>query len=179
MAKEVLDVRYMHLYIPVYLFAIWDSYRTTVDLNKIYHLSGKKTDTLKTQKINPFEINYLDKRNPATAVMWAMSIPSTGQLYIHRIAGAFFTLVMAVVLVHYSQFFAGIHYLLLGDSAKSTSVLDKQWLLYIPSFYLFTIYDTYINTVENNKLYELEQRNYLKANYQPKSFKVKKGKKVI
>lgn len=25
-AKEVLDVRYMHLYIPVYIFAIWDSH---------------------------------------------------------------------------------------------------------------------------------------------------------
>ena len=33
-AKEVLDLRWMALYAPVYLFSIYDSYRTAVDLNK-------------------------------------------------------------------------------------------------------------------------------------------------
>ncbi|MED3816043.1 hypothetical protein P4573_27985, partial [Priestia megaterium] len=35
MAKESLNTRWLLIYIPVYIFAIWDSYRTTVDLNKI------------------------------------------------------------------------------------------------------------------------------------------------
>lgn len=39
MAKDALEPRWMLLYIPVYLFAIWDSYRTTVDLNKLYLLA--------------------------------------------------------------------------------------------------------------------------------------------
>ncbi|MGO4268461.1 hypothetical protein AB4Z22_01220 [Paenibacillus sp. TAF58] len=31
-ANEVLNIRWMSLYVPVYLFAIYDSYRTTVDI---------------------------------------------------------------------------------------------------------------------------------------------------
>jgi hypothetical protein len=177
-AKEVLNVRYMHLYIPVYLFAIWDSYRTTVDLNKIYLINEKEVPQTKQLTLKPLEINYLDKRTPIVAALWAMTIPSVGQLYIHRIFGAFFTLIITVVFVHFSHFLEGIHYLLLGEIEKSTEVLNKQWLLYIPSFYFFTIYDSYMNAVENNKLFESEQKNFLKKHYQSATFKIKKGVKV-
>ena len=177
-AKEVLDIRYMHLYIPIYLFAIWDSYRSTVDLNKMYLLNESESPQVKHLTIKPLEINYLDKRSPIVAAFWAMTIPSVGQLYTHRIIGAFFTLIITVIFVHYSHFLEGFHYLLIGEIDQSTKVLNKQWLLYIPSFYFFTIYDSYINAVENNKLFEAEQKNYLKQQYQSKNFKMKKGVKV-
>ncbi|UFU00418.1 hypothetical protein KO561_05585 [Radiobacillus kanasensis] len=177
-AKEVLNLRYMHLYIPVYIFAIWDSYRTTVDLNKIYLLGEKEVSSMQKVILKPFEINYLDKRRPLVATLWAMTIPSVGQLYNHRIFGAIFTLAITVVFMHFSHFLEGFHYLLLGDVQKSTEVLRAQWLLYLPSFYFFTIYDSYMNTVENNKLFEVEQKKYLKNCYQPKGFTVKKGVKV-
>ncbi len=177
-AKEVLNVRYMLMYIPVYLFAIWDSYRTTVDMNKIYLINEKEQPSVSTLTVKPFEINYLDKRSPLIATLWSMTIPSVGQLYIHRVFGAIFTLVTAVVFIHYSHFLEGFHYLVLGDIERSTEVLDKQWLMYLPSFYFFTIYDSYMNTVENNKLYVSEQKNYLKSKYQPSTFEIKKGIKV-
>jgi hypothetical protein len=177
-AKEVLNLRYMNLYIPVYLFSIWDSYRTTVDLNKIYLLNEKGAHTVDRLIIKPLEINYLDKRSPIVAAFWAMTIPSVGQLYIHRIFGALFTLIVTVVFMHFSHFLEGFHFLLLGDIDKSTEVLNKQWLLYMPSFYFFTIYDTYMNVVENNKLFEAEQKNFLKKHYQSPAFKIKKGVKV-
>ncbi|MBU8769662.1 hypothetical protein [Cytobacillus oceanisediminis] len=177
-AKEVLDVRYMHLYIPVYIFAIWDSYRTTVDMNKIYLLNEKDAAAVERLVIKPFEINYLDKRNPFSAIMWSMTIPSLGQLYIHRIFAALFTLVMTVILVHFSHFIEAFHYLLVGELKKSTQVLNAQWLMYLPSFYFFTIYDSYMNVVENNKLYDSEQKRLLRKFYQSKSFIVKKGIKV-
>ncbi|MCS0791417.1 hypothetical protein NX021_25230 [Cytobacillus firmus] len=177
-AKEVLDVRYMHLYIPVYIFAIWDSYRTTVDMNKIYLLNEKDAVAVERLVIKPFEINYLDKRNPFSAIMWSMTIPSLGQLYIHRIFAALFTLVMTVILVHFSHFIEAFHYLLVGEIKKSTQVLNAQWLMYLPSFYFFTIYDSYMNVVENNKLYDSEQKRLLRKFYQSKSFIVEKGNKV-
>ncbi|WP_409250566.1 hypothetical protein V1502_10310 [Bacillus sp. SCS-153A] len=177
-AKDVLDVRYMHLYIPVYLFAILDSYRSTVDLNKIYLLNENKSPYIRKLIIKPFEINYLDKRNPMIAFFSSMTIPSVGQLYTHRIFGAVFTLVSTVIYVHYSHILEGVHYLIIGDIEKSTSVLDAQWLMYIPSFYFFTIYDSYMNAVENNKLFETEQRQHLKKHYQSKDFIIKKGVKV-
>ncbi|MBG9585981.1 hypothetical protein [Cytobacillus firmus] len=177
-AKDVIDIRYMHLYIPVYIFAIWDSYRTTVDMNKIFLLNEKDAGAIKRLVIKPFEINYLDKRDPISAILWSLTIPSLGQLYIHRIFGAFFTLVMTVVLVHFSHFIEAFHYLLIGELKKSSQVLNAQWLLYLPSFYFSTLYDTYMNVVENNKLYDTEQKKFLRKYYQTNSFQLQKGIKV-
>ena len=69
--------------------------------------------------------------------------------------------------------------MILGRLEQSVQVLDAQWLLYFPSFYFFSIYDAYINTVENNKLFESEQKNFLRQNFQPKGFRIRKGTKVV
>ena len=50
--------------------------------------------------------------------------------------------------------------------------------IFIPSHYGFATFDTYMNTVENNKFYEEEQKNYLKNNYQATGFRIIKGQKV-
>ncbi|WP_309228328.1 hypothetical protein [Virgibacillus saliphilus] len=39
MATNVLDTRWLLVYLPVYFFGIWDSHRTTVDMNKVYVLT--------------------------------------------------------------------------------------------------------------------------------------------
>lgn len=78
-AKAVLDVRLLFLYIPVYLFAIWDSNRTTVELNKIYLLVDKEDARFNSFSINAVGVNYLEKRNPIMAFLWACTIPSLGQ----------------------------------------------------------------------------------------------------
>jgi TM2 domain-containing membrane protein YozV len=174
-AKAVLDVRMMHLYIPVYLFAVWDSYRTAVDMNKAYLLAERENAPFNSFSMGAMEINYLEKRNPLTAFLSSMSIPSVGQLYINRFFLGFFHLIMSVIFVYHSHILEAFHYLILGDISKSTSVLNAQWLLYIPSFYFFTIYDAYTNTVENNKLFENEQKNYLKQRYQPSGVRIIKG----
>lgn len=165
-AKEVLDLRMVLMYIPVYLFAIWDSYRTTVDLNNIYTLANREDAQFNSFSMGAFEINYLDKRNPVMAMLWAMTVPSIGQLYVHRIILAGFTLIWTAIFMYNSHFLEGFIYLLNGNLAKSTAVLDVQWLLYLPSFYFFTIFDSYTSAVENNKLYEDEQRKYLRRHYQ-------------
>lgn len=177
-AKAVLDIRLLYLYIPVYLFAVWDSHRTTVELNKVYLLADKENARFNTLTINAFGVNYLEKRNPIMAFLWSCTIPCLGQLYLHRIILAFFTLAWTVSFMYYSHFLEAVHYLMVGNIEMSTNVLKPQWFLYLPSYYFFSIYDSYMNTVENNKLFEKEQRRYLRAHYQPSNFKIKKGKKV-
>lgn len=177
-AKEVLDLSMVLMYIPVYLFAIWDSYRTTVDLNKIYTLAKREDAPFNSFSIGAFEINYLDKRNPIMAILWGMTIPSIGQLYAHRIILAGFTLVWTAIFMYYSHFLEALIYLINGDLAKSNEVLNPQWLLFIPSFYFFSVYDSYVSTVENNKLFEDEQNRYLRRDYQHFKFKMKKADKV-
>jgi TM2 domain-containing membrane protein YozV len=178
MAKEVLDTRWLLMYIPVYLFAIWDSYRTTVDLNKVYLLADREEHRFNSFSIGALEINYLDKRSPIVSLMWSLFIPGLGQLYIHRIITALFGIVSLVVFFYYSHFLEAVSLLFLGNVKEATSVLNPEWLLFLPSHYGFAMYDSYINTVENNKLFEKELRNHLTENYQSKSFQILKGQKV-
>lgn len=177
MAKDVLDTRWLLMYIPVYLFGIWDSYRTTVDMNKVYFLAEREEHRFNTFSLGAFEINYLDKRSPALAFMWSLFIPGLGQLYIHRILTAVFVIVGLVVFYYYSHVQEAIVLLILGKVKEATSVLNPEWLLFIPSHYGFAVYDSYINSVENNKLFEKDLRNHLTENYQSKSFQILKGQK--
>lgn len=178
LAKEVLDTRWLLIYIPVYIFGIWDSYRTTVDMNNVYILSERESHRFNTFSIGALEINYLDKREPFLSFIWSLFVPGLGQLYIHRIVTAFFVIIWTVVFFYYSHGLEAISFLFLGEIQQATSVLKQEWLLFLPSLYGFSIFDSYINTVENNKLFEKVQRNYLKENYQAPNFHVLKGHKV-
>ncbi|WP_270181327.1 hypothetical protein [Alkalihalobacillus sp. CinArs1] len=177
-AKEVLDTRWLLIYIPVYLFAIWDTYRTTVDMNKVYILADMEDHRINTFSMGAFEVNYLDKRSPFMAALWSFLMPGLGQLYIHRIFTAFFIVVWGVTFFYFSQALEAISLLFLGETSKATSVIKPDWLLMLPSLYGFAIFDAYINTVENNKLYKKEQRRYLLKTYQSPSFIIKKGTKM-
>lgn len=178
LAKEVLDTRWLLMYIPVYLFAIWDSYRTTVDMNKIYLLAESEDHRFNTFSLGAVEINYLDKRNPVMSVIWSLFVPGLGQLYIHRILTALFIIFWVVVFFYYSHVQEAVSLLFLGKVQQATSVLNPEWLLFLPSHYGFATFDAYMNTVENNKLYEEDQKNYLKNNYQATGFRIIKSQKV-
>ncbi|WP_404469556.1 hypothetical protein [Sutcliffiella horikoshii] len=177
-AKDILDTQWLLIYIPVYIFAIWDSYRTTVDMNKVFVLAEREEHRFNSFSIGALEINYLDKRNPVMAVLWSLFIPGLGQLYLHRIVTAFFVIVWLVVFFYYSHGLEAISLLFLGEIEKATSVINPEWLLFFPSLYGFAIFDSYINTVENNKLYDKEQRGFFIDKYQSSSFRVLKGQKV-
>ncbi|KHD84744.1 hypothetical protein G4D61_10085 [Bacillus ginsengihumi] len=178
MAKEVLNTRWLLMYIPVYLFGIWDSYRTTIDMNRVYLLAEREEHRFNSFSLGALEINYLDKRDPILAVMWSSFIPGLGQLYLHRILTAIFIIVWLVVFYYYSHIQEAVLLLVLGKVKEATSVLKPEWLLFIPSHYGFAIYDAYINTVENNKLFKKELRGYLTEHYQSEGFQIKKGRKV-
>ncbi|MFC6231458.1 hypothetical protein ACFQI7_26930 [Paenibacillus allorhizosphaerae] len=168
----------MALYIPVYLFAIWDSYRTAVDMNKVYLLAQRENGPYNQFNIGSLEVNYLDKRKPWLAFVWSMGIPSVGQLYLHRIVLAVFILISTIIIVSQSNIVLAIHHLILGDIDSSSKVLDMQWVLYMPSFYFFTIYDAYANTIENNKLFDDSLKQYLLQQYQPEGTILAIGEQV-
>jgi hypothetical protein len=177
MAKDVLNTRWLLMYIPVYLFGIWDSYRTTVDMNKVYIMADQENHRFNTFSIGAVEINYLDRRNPLLSVIWSLFVPGLGQLYIHRILTSFFVIIWLVIFYYFSHALEAISLLFLGNVKEATTVLNQEWLLFLPSVYGFSIYDSYLNTVENNKLYKKEQRGYLSKRYQASSFKLLKGQK--
>lgn len=184
MAKQVLDTRWLILYIPTYLFAIWDSYRTAVDLNNQFVLAEREDAEVKPFVIHPLGINYLDKSPPWVAFVWSMISPGAGQLLIHRFIVAFFILFWWILVIYLSKALPTIHYTMLGQFDNAKAVADHQWLLNIPSLYFFAVYDAYVNTAESNKLFDWEQSRFLKKEYQcrlfPMPFKKKRerGDKV-
>lgn len=169
-AKEVVNIQWMTLYIPTYIFAIWDSYRTTIDLNNSYRLAAREDAEIKPFKISGLAINYLDKRSPWVSAIWSLLAPGSGQLYIHRLISALFIYVWWIAICYYSNALPSLHYTLLGDFEQAKSVLDMQWFLNIPSVYLFSVYDAYANTVSNNKLFDWELAKFLKKHYQNPDF---------
>jgi hypothetical protein len=177
-AKQVVDIRWMSLYVPTYIFAIWDSYRTTVDLNNTYRLAAREDAEIKPFVIGGMEINYLDKRNPWVSAIWSFLVPGSGQLYIHRLVTALFVVTWWVAICYYSKLLPSLHYTFLGDFQQAKTVLDMHWFLNIPSIYLFSMYDSYTNTVENNKLYDWEQSKFLKKQYQNSNFTMPSKKSI-
>lgn len=176
LAKEVVDIRWVMLYIPTYLFAVWDSYRTCVDINKTFELAAREDAEIKPFAINSLEINYLDKSSPWVAFIWSMMTPGAGQLILHRIVSAFFILLWWIVIVYFSKLLPAIHYSLLGRFEDATKALNPQWFLNVPSLYFFAMYDAYVNTVESNNLFEWEQTKFLKRDYQDARFRMPGGK---
>jgi TM2 domain-containing membrane protein YozV len=147
-------------------------------MNKVYLLAEREDHIYNTFSIGAVEINYLDKRNPVMSIIWSLLVPGLGQLYIHRILTSFFVIIWVVIFFYFSHALEAISLLFLGKVKEATSALNQEWLLFLPSVYGFATYDSYINTVENNKLYEKEQRRYFKQSFQTKSFQILKGQKV-
>ena len=172
LAKQVLDKRWMLLYVPVYIYAIWDSYRSTVELNKYSIIADWEKSPIKPFKISTVEINYLDKRSPWLSATLSAFMPGSGHLYGHRLLTGFFILVWFIIITYCSHFLEAIHFSLTGAFGQATAIADPHWLLFLPSLYGFTIYDSYASTVEDNKLFEIEQSRFLKEIYQDGRFRM-------
>ncbi len=170
MAKQALDKRWLLLYIPMYLFAIWDSHRTATDMNNHFLLAVREDAEIKPFILHPLGMNYLDKGSPWVAFVWSMLSPGVGQLIIHRIIVAFFLIGWWIVVVINSNVLPAIHLTLQGSFEQAKQIVSPQWLLNIPSLYFYGIYDAYANTVESNKLFEWEQSKFLQRDYQSESF---------
>lgn len=164
-AKEVLDYHWIFFYIPVYIFAIYDSFRASIDLNKAYLLAEKENAPFKTFVLHPLEINYLDKRNPLLTLIWSGFIPGIGQLYIHRIVSGFFSIFFFILFMYHSNFFESVHYIFQRDLHSSIYTINIGWFLFLPSLYFFSLYDSYSSAVENNKLFEEELSDFITNSY--------------
>jgi len=175
MAIDVLDTRWLLVYLPVYFFGIWDSYRSTVDLNKVYVLSEREEHPFNTFSIGAWEINYLDKRSPVMAGVWSLIVPGLGQLYLHRVLTAFFIIFWTILFYYLSHVLEAATLLIVGDVQQATFVLREEWFLMLPSIYGFAVFDAYSNTVEINKLFKKVQSRFLKENYQDSKFHRIKG----
>ncbi|WP_236614617.1 hypothetical protein [Sporomusa ovata] len=172
MAKQVVDLNWLLFYVPIYIFSIWGGYRLAVDYNKYSILADREDSAVLPVKISSWEIVLLDKRKPWMAVALSLLAPGLGHLYTHRVPTSFYTLAWWMFISYKGQLFTCIHLTAMGDFAGAIAVADPLWLIFLPSVYVFSIYDAYVNTVEYNKLFEQEQKRFLIDNYQSADFSI-------
>src|SRR5699024_9478041 len=166
LVHQVLDARWLILYLPICFFIIWDSYRTTVGLNFYYILADWEQLLIHTSNIGAFEIEFLDKRKQFMAAIASLFVRGLGHLYLNLLIVAIIILLFTISFLYLSIFLSSLTLLFAGELQQANKVLHIEWFLYLPSIYGFAVFDAYINAVENNKLFAKEQRFFLKDNYQ-------------
>jgi hypothetical protein len=172
MAKQVLDTNLLLLYCGILVFAVWDGYRGAIEINKFSILADHENAPMVPMIIGSAGLNSMEKRNPWVAAAWSVLVPGAGHLYCLTLTTAMFLMVGGAAIIYLSHLLPAIGYTAIGELVQAKAVLDWQWLLNVPSFYCFAIYDAYVKAVELNKTFEQEQAQFLKNNYQRVGFKM-------
>jgi TM2 domain-containing membrane protein YozV len=165
MAKQVVNPNWAFGYIMIYLFSIYDSYRSTKEMNKLGHLAQLENSRITPFALKSMEIQYLEIKNPMSAVLSSIFMPGLGQLYNHRVC-------LGVYIIFWWSIFAGFSCtcesmlkLLYSNIRASTAVLNPHWLLFMPSLLWGAVYQAYMGAIEQNRLFRMEQRQYLAERY--------------
>ncbi len=162
-AKAQLNQNWVLLYIAVFVYGIWDSYRCAIEIGKSHTLSEIEDAPVTPSDVSFFDIVILDKKNPLVGMAWSILSPGLGQLY----AGA--TVVGTVILawwifVCYKANAVRVFlYSFLGDFSRIKAIVDWQWFLFLPSMFAFSLYEAYTAVNENNILFDIEQIRYLRV----------------
>ena len=143
--------------------------------------------------------NYLSVSNPLMPLWWALAMPGTGHIMVgklligvllfiweflintqaHLILRNFLTgsflLASHLIIIYHSKALEGIYFTCRGLYGLATSIINIEWLLFLPSIYLFAACDTYYHAIEMNQLFRLEQSHYLEQKY---SFYLKRNFKI-
>lgn len=166
MAKSVLQPKWLFGYLVIYFYAIWDSYRSTLVQNKMCHLAELDNERLRLINLHPLEIQYIEQKSPLIAALYSFFFPGLGQLYNHRFGLAFYAMFWWWVYLTLSRAHESLLNFIIGNIQESISMLHPQWLLFMPSVIGGSIYHAFITAIEHNRLYRLEQRQYLVECYQ-------------
>lgn len=170
-AKEVINKRIFFGYMGIYIFAMFDCYRRAVSLNERCRLGYKKKMNMDEKFIVPsLEVNGFEKRSPILSIVWSLIAPGAAHIYLQQIPHIIFGLTWWGMVAYMSHFYDGLYFTLTGDFAIAIEKMDPKWFLYIPSVYMFSTYNAYVEAVEGNKLYDYSQKQFLKEKYQNPNF---------
>lgn len=161
-ARQILDTQWLLIYCSVLVFAIWDSYRLTVECNKLSVLADREKSAIIPTRLNGIGLNSLDKRNPWVSAAWSMLLPGLGHMYNGLSLLSLIILSLGSGILIASHGLQAIMNSILGDFDQAKAILDWQWFMNFPSFYGFAAWDAYLKTVELNKLFNIEQARYFK-----------------
>jgi hypothetical protein len=166
MAKSILQIRWLYGYLGVFFYCIWSSYHSAIVQNKMTELAEMEDQALPNNLLHPLEIQYLERKSPYTAAIYSFFVPGLGQVYNHRFILAFYGMLWWWIFVTFSHVYESVFYFLMGDLTRALAVLDPHWFLFMPSVMGGSICHAFIMGVEHNRLFKLEQKQYLAQHYQ-------------
>ncbi|HYF90820.1 MAG TPA: hypothetical protein VD969_01100 [Symbiobacteriaceae bacterium] len=153
LAQEIVRNEWLVIYPIFYAFAMYDSYRTCLELNRIATMERlQKRREFHHINVSFMGTTHLMRRNPTMAAFWSVAVPGLGQVFTNRglkavtLMGWYFAVVLQSGLAH------ATYHTLLGEIDEAIRVIDFQWLLFFPSIYVFGIVDAYCDTVEQNRI---------------------------
>jgi TM2 domain-containing membrane protein YozV len=162
-AKAQINPDWGLLYVSVYIYSIWDSYRCAVEINKSHTLSEVEDAPVAPSDVSFFDVVILDKKKPLLGFIWSFFTPGLGQLYGGSTIVGTFVLAWWIFVCYKATAVRAWFYSFLGDFHTATAILDWQWFLFLPSMYAFAIYQAYVSVTESNTLYDIEQIRFLRV----------------
>ncbi|MTV48308.1 hypothetical protein GJ688_04830 [Heliobacillus mobilis] len=162
-AKAQINQEWFLLYVAVYVYSIWDSYRCAVEIKKSHVLSEIEDAPIAPSDVSFFDVVILDKKNPWMGFVWSAFTPGLGQLYAGSTVVGTFVLVWWIFVCYKASAVRAWLYSFLGDFSRAAAIVDWQWFLFLPSMYVFAIYQAYTAVNENNILFDIEQTRYLRV----------------
>ncbi|WP_421382901.1 hypothetical protein ACOJQI_01615 [Bacillus salacetis] len=162
-AKAQLNQDWVLLYMSVYVYSIWDSYRSAVEINKSHVLSEVEDAPISPSNVSFFDVVILDKKKPWIGMVWSFLSPGLGQLYSGSTVVGTFILAWWIYVTYKAGAISAWLHSFLGDFDSAIMAVDWQWFLFLPSMYGFAIYQAYASVNQNNTLYDIEQIRYLRV----------------
>lgn len=165
-AGEIVNTEWALVYGALFCFAIFDSYRICAELNLIARIEKYKVKKKYTfMKMKPAGLNYLDRSNPWMAAAWSALLPGFGHMYNMKSVKGLIILGWFLAIINFSHVNDSIILTFTGKCLKAREIVNYQWLMFFPSIYIFSIWDSYNDTVELNKLFAEEQTYHLLGKY--------------
>lgn len=166
MAKQVLQPQWLYGYMIIYFFAIWDSYRCALEANKHYELAILEDGRIPVHLMRATGIQFLEKKRPLVAAFCSLVFPGLGQLYNKHIWLGFYGIFWWWIYITFSHSYVAIMAIILGRNNLVASILQPQWLMFMPSVLGGAMFHAYSSSIEQNRLFRITQRQYLTDYYE-------------
>ncbi|MBO7748527.1 hypothetical protein I8J29_30565 [Paenibacillus sp. MWE-103] len=162
-ATAALNRDWALLYVAVYAYSIWDSYRCAVEIKKHHMLAEIEDAPVTPSDVSFFDVVTLDKKSPWLGLLWSVFSPGLGQLYGGSTVIGTFVLAWWITITYKAAAVRALLDSFLGHFGGVHASVDWQWFLFLPSMYAFAIYQAYVSVTENNTLFDIEQIRFLRV----------------
>lgn len=148
-AKAQINQSWGLLYVAVFVYSIWDSYRCAVEINKNHSLAE-----IEDAPITPSAVYFFrrdDSREEASMgrIGLVRLITWIGPTIWRQYGSGHIHFAWWIYVCYKSEAIRAWLHSFLGDFSSVTEMVDWQWFLFLPSMYAFAIYQAYTSVNES------------------------------